>query len=74
MNLSELFEAEPNLKTIADKARSQRRNSYRRRVLAYENIKDEAAGLVGWGARNPLLQTEDAWILFIRHVSKELRV
>ena len=74
MNLSELFEEEPNLKTIADKARSQRRNSYRRRIWTYEDIKGEAAGLVGWGARNPLLQTEDAWILFIRHVSKELRV
>ena len=70
MNLSEIFEAEPNLKTIADRARSQRRNSYRRRISAYESIKGNAAGLVGWGARNPLLQTDDAWILFIRHVAK----
>lgn len=74
MNLSDIFEAEPNLKTISNRASLQHRSSYRRRILAYENIKDEAAGLVGWGARNPLLQTDDAWILFIRHVAKELRV
>lgn len=74
MNLSEIFGAEPNLKTISNRARLQRRSSYRRRILAYENIKDEAAGLVGWGARNPLLQTDDAWISFIRHVARELRV
>lgn len=73
MDWDTLCYEEPALAEIADRAGNCRRR-YPERVLEYERSKETACGLVGWGARNPRLETSAAWECFSRYIAKILRV
>lgn len=70
-SLELLYEIEPDLKKIADKAAPRRFYS---RITAYEQAKDAAWELVGWGARDPRLRNSGAWDCFFCHVLLRLRL
>lgn len=74
MNLDYLYREEPGLKTVMDKALTQSRGNIRRRYDAYDNAKQSAWALVGYGARNENLRNHRAYETFIIALAEGLNL
>jgi len=74
LSLDTIYEAEPELRAIAESATRYRRRGRGVRLSAYEDAKREARPLVGWYARNPRLKNSAAWDCFFRHIIRALRI
>ncbi len=72
--LDMLYQVEPELRQIADKALAHKRQRFYNRIDAYTTAKNEAETLVGWLARDPRLRSSGAWDCFFHHVREELRL
>lgn len=70
----DIFEIEPTLANIVNKARAERRNNYHRRLDAYSAAKDEARYLVGFEAQNEELRNHVAWERFVICLSDALNI
>lgn len=73
-NLEMLYEIEPTLKEIAARAAANKRRRFYARIEAYEQAKNSAWALVGWGARDPRLRSSGAWDCFFNYVLRILRL
>ncbi len=69
-----LYQVEPELRQIADKALAHKRQGFYKRIDAYTTAKNEAENLVGWFARDPRLRSSGAWDCFFHHVREELKL
>lgn len=70
----DIFEIEPALANIVNKARAERHNNYHRRLDAYSTAKDEARYLVGFEAQNEELRNHVAWERFVIRLSDALNI
>ena len=74
-SLEMLYEIEPKLKELADRAIScKRKRSYQVKRSAYVKARNASWELVGWGARDPRLRSSEAYDCFIRHILDELNI
>ena len=73
-NVDMLYQVEPGLKEIANKALAYKGQKFEKRLNAYTNAKEEAERLVGWGARDPRLRSEGAWDCFFNYVWDQLNI
>lgn len=73
-SLDMLYQVEPELERIANRAVAQKRRRFYARLDAYTAAKKAAWELVGWYARDPRLRTQAAWDCFFRYILKELRI
>ncbi len=69
-----LYQVEPELRQIADKALAHKRQGVQKRIDAYTTAKNEAESLVDWFARDPRLRSSGAWDCFFHHVLEELNL
>ncbi len=72
--LDMLYQVEPKLRQIADKALAHKRQGFHKRIDAYTTAKNEAEKLVGWFARDPRLRSSGAWDCFFHHVLEGLNL
>ncbi len=72
--LKMVYEIEPGLKQIADKASISRNGEFYERLDTYTEIKHEVKNLVGWFARDPRLRSSGAWDCFFHYVLEELKL
>lgn len=74
MKFDDLLAAEPELMQVLSRAELSRRKSAVHRQAAYETAKRQARPLVGCGAKNQDLQSDEAWECFVKKVSRVLRL
>lgn len=72
--LEMLYQIEPALIGIAERAVAQKRRCLKRRCEAYCGAKCQAEHLIGWNARDPRLRSDGAWNCFFNYIVKELRL
>ncbi len=72
--LKMVYEVEPELKRIADKAYISGNEEFYERLDIYAGIKHDAESLVGWFARDPRLRSSGAWDCFFHHVLEGLKL
>lgn len=73
-SLDMIYEIEPSLKGIAEKAASYRKEDFYKRLDVYATAKEKAYELVGWGARDPRLRQSEAWDCYFEYILKVLRL
>lgn len=73
-SLEMLYEIEPDLMDIAKEAVSQKRRRFYAKHEAYNEAKNAANELLGWGARDPRLRSSGAWDCFFRYILNELNI
>ncbi len=73
-SLDLLYQVEPELKKVMQRAVSQKQRRYKAKRAAYVAAKDEAWELVGWYARDPRLRSMEAWDCFFSRILHELNI
>lgn len=74
VNLDYLYRNEPALENVMDKALTQRRGNIGQRYAAYDNAKEAAFRLVGFGARNENLRNHRAYEVFVIALAEGLNL
>ena len=69
-----IYEIEPGLKRVANRATAHKRHGFYKRLAAYAEAKAAADRLLGWGARDPRLRSSGAWNCYFNFVLRELRL
>ena len=72
--LEMLYEVEPTLQEVAQKAVAQKRRRFYTRLDAYCRAKNEADMLLGWNARDPRLRSSGAWDCFFNYILDQLKL
>lgn len=72
--LDMIYEIEPGLKRVVNRAAAHKRRGFYKRLDAYAEAKAATDRLLGWGARDPRLRSSGAWDCFFDHVLEVLRL
>lgn len=72
--LKMLYEVEPQLKDIADRAIAKKCWCFEKKLEAYVTAKNDAWKLVGWEARDSRLRSHQAWDCFFNYILEELKI
>lgn len=72
--LDMIYEIEPGLKRVANRATAHKRRGFYERLAAYAEAKAAADRLLGWGAQDSRLRSSGAWNCYFNFVLRELRL